>query len=311
MLALCACDPINVSENPDTVEEVSDDNLETDTEIMVIEDYPYRTLNDFFPWATDIVKARFIGATTESNGWRNYEFEVIENLRGLGDKEKIVVEDLPANCYVSGENINISFSTYDVQYKQGNSYLLLLCRSTSVYIEEYTFSFVHNSLIIPLDSQMNSAPASGLIYGTPLSGHYGSNEIANTVSNGTFEQYVLTAVENNPMAYGDDYIKSTDISDIIRGSEYILEVVVEYADESVSPDRDRALCDCRVVSLLKGEYNSEIALIIFPIETYEIGETYIVAVTSRGGSSLLTMSSKNSIFSTNQREDIISILYEP
>lgn len=324
LIAFCACDLANeiIPQTPEVSRETQDeltesypidvavkDDMEEDVEIRNSAAYVYMSFDELLRYSTDIVKARFIRVTMESNGMYHYEFEVIESVRGLGLEQTLTVDNQAADCYIT--DTNITFSTYDVQYEYGKCYLLLLQRWTSVYKEGYSFGFVSDSLIIPIDEDGKSYLASNesLLYGSNLSNHLGSVEIADEFEKGTFEQYAVNSVKENPMVLGDDYIKSTVMSDVLCGSEYVLEVTVKFVT-SQSYNGDRATYRCEVMSVYKGNYTEKTPKITFPAGTVEVGETYIVAVNAGDSQAYLTMSSKNSVYSTSQREEIISTLSE-
>lgn len=291
----------------------SNDDIEVDTDLIVdvrnSAECTYMSLNELLSYPTDILKARFLGMSTDKNGMCHYEFEVIESFRGLGLEKTITVDSLAADCYITDKDI--TFSTYDLKFDHDQSYLLLLQRWTSVYDDGYSFGFVSDSLIIPIGENGKSylAPSDSLMYGSDLSNHLGSTEIEDKFDNGTFEQYAVNVSKGNPMVYGDDYIKSSDMSEVICGSEYILEIEVEsVVSQSFSGDRET--CICEVISVYKGSYAEKTSKIIFPADKIELGGIYIVAVNAGDSQVYLTMSSKNSIYSLDQKDEIIAILSE-
>ena len=295
----------------DTDDSNSLDNIEPDTDYDEIRNEVeciYMTLEEVIPSATDIVKARYLRATMDNHMRCYYEFEVTESLRGLGLEETITVGVLVADCYIPDRDI--SFSTYSSRYEQGKEYLLLLQRWTSVYDDEYIFGFVSDSLVIPIGEDGKGYLASGesLMYGSDLSNHLGSTEIADSFEKGTFEQYAVNVVKDNVMVHGKDYIESTDISEILHGSEYVLEVEIKNVDSEYISD-NRITCRCEIVSVIKGAFTEVATSVTFPAGPIEVGDTYIIAVnTSSGSQRYLVMSSKNSVYSIDQKEEIIAIL---
>lgn len=283
---------------------------ESSTEIRNTAECQYVSFDEILSNVTDMVKARFVGVTIESGGVYNYEFEVIESLRGMAKEERIIVSDIAADCIVL--NSEISFSTYDVKYAKGNSYLLLLRRSSSVYDSEYKFSFAHPSLIIPLDKDRNNniIPAESTLYGESISKHMGSVEASDALSKATLEEYILNAIKSNPTVKDDGSIDSINMKEILLGSQYVLEVTIEYIDNNPTFANDRVVCNCKVISVLKGDYEKENPTIVFTLGDYKEGETYIVAVNLIDGATILTMSSANSVFSVSQKDEILDIIAE-
>ena len=326
---LCGCDAI-VKELDETTkhniesssEEIkgNDANIEVGgTEFRNLATCTYMTLEELISNATnvtDIIKAKFVHVTKERNGTYSYVFEVVENVRGLGDEKTITVTDLAVDCEVTDRGI--VFSTYDVPYKQNKEYLLLLIRSVSVYSTGYSFSFLNPSLVIPLSDDRNADLLSdeSRLYGDLLSKHLGSKSIPDVALKGSFEEYLLDAMESNPFVNGD-YVLSADMTEILRESDFVLEVVIKYIHDNPMFAKDRLVCDCEVFSSLKGEfklpngeYSPEMPMIIFPLGDYKVGDSYIVCVFSNDSSTILTMSSKNSVFSADQKDEIISALTE-
>lgn len=287
-----------------TVNEVVDSNK---TQSGCVAEHQYITLKDAIGYSTDIVKARFIGVSDAGQGVYHYQFEIIENVRGMGENEQITVVSSPAEYIVTGGNIK--FSTYDIKYEQGESYLLLLERWISVYDADYTFSFVIDSLVIPLDQNQkcNLTYKQGYIYGVDISDHLGGKDIYDAFINGTFEDYAANAIKYNPMYYGVDYIKSIDVKEILPKTEYVLEVKVRrIVSESYSGDRFTCICD--VLSIYKGDFTATETIVTFPSGSFEEGGTYIIATNALNNQNYLVMSSKNSVYSVDQKDEIISIL---
>ena len=266
----------------------------------------YISFDEVLPLATDVIKARYVNMSMEYDGTCYFEFDVIESVRGLNLETKITVENLATEYYIDGD---IGYSSYDIGYTKGNSYLLLLIRHTSVFSDQYHFNFVHDGLYIPLDdsekSTLNSKECK--MYSSNLKDHIESQDILNAFNTGTFEEYAKKIIEPNPFVLGVDYIKSTAIEDVIKGSEYVFEVTVKEKDPfETPPDRIWYICD--VITAYKGVHKSNSINIIFPINTVEPGKSYIVAVQKISDSSIFIISSKNSVFSTDLKDQIENLI---
>ena len=182
-----------------------------------------------------------------------------------------------------------------------------------MYENGYKLGFVNESLIIPIDEKGSAylKREESLIYGNEYLGdHLGSDEIADAFKESAFEEYLSDAIANNPLSYGDDYIKSTDMKEVLQKSECVLQIVIEYIDDDPMYAKDRVVCKCKVISTLKGKFTHNTPTVILPLGNYSEGEQYIVAVNVEKNSTVLTMSSKNSIFSIDQKDEIIAILSE-
>ena len=264
-----------------------------------------------FPTVTYVIKAKFVDVTfDESHDQCFFEFETVETLRGLNNEKKILVWDNFMDYgYRDPDGRPVSSS----HYKQGQNYLLLLLRSTSVYSsEEVRLSFVCQYLVIPLDDENKAYLKSGesFLWGVYMKKHIKSRKIVKAFEDRKFEEYLLKKIEGNPLIIGGDYINSTDMTEILSESDYVIEVVIERFFDSSDPPEDRVVTYCRVLSELKGEVDCDAPLIVFPKGKYAEGDKYIVAVSPVDSDSFFRMSSLNSVYSIDQKEKIISILSE-
>ena len=133
------------------------------------------------------------------------------------------------------------------------------------------------------------------------------------MGNGTFEEYVLNIVANNPQKTGETFIKSNDIKTILSEADYVFGVTV-IGEMDIDHAEDRNPCECRLTKVYKGSEIPESystgerpITVIFPGGTGAPGESYIVAV--NGILSALTMTSKyNSFYDVSMEEEIIAIL---
>lgn len=268
----------------------------------------YLYFEDLLGDVTDLIEGNFV-SLTEEGGVYYYEFNDVKNLRGKGTDSTIIVQSVPADYSIIGTDIQ--FSTYDINYESGRSYLLLLSRHSSVYTEGDVFSFVNDSLIIPLDTLSSSFLTSEemSLYGETLSNHLKNHDTNLAVEQGNMKEFVLEKIQDNPLSNENDYIISTNVSDILAMSEYVLVVKIdELFMESYT--KDRITYCCSVEEVIKGLLNKQDIKITFPIDEVEIGSSYIVAVNELQGTgaNYFVMSSKNSIYDLNQYESIINIV---
>ena len=165
--------------------------------------YKYCSLKDFIDLPTDVVKARFIRRTADTNKRiYYYEFEIMENVRGLGLEKSIVINAAGAtHSIIDNEHVGITYTTGDITYDEGKTYLLLLTRSRSKNSEGYDLNFINGSLIIPIDTNGNAylKPNESTIYGGEYLGdHLGDEKLANLFKSGTLEEYVASLIKDNP-----------------------------------------------------------------------------------------------------------------
>lgn len=268
----------------------------------------YLYFEDLLGDVTDVIEGNFV-SLTEEGGVYYYEFNDVKSLRGKGTDSTIMVQSVPADYSIIGTDIQ--FSTYDIDYESGRSYLLLLSRHSSVYTEGEVFSFVNDSLIIPLDtfSSSFSTLKEMSLYGRALSNQFKNHDTNLAVEQGNMKEFVLEKIQGNPLSNENDYIISTNVSDILAMSEYVLVVKIdELFMESYT--KDRITYCCSVEEVIKGLLNKQDIKITFPIDEVEIGNSYIVAVNELQGTgaNYFVMSSKNSIYDLNQYESIINIV---
>ena len=264
----------------------------------------YLYFEDLLGDVTDLIEGNFVSLTKE-DGVYYYEFNVVKSLRGKGTESVIMVQSVPTNYSIIGTDIQ--FSTYDINYESGRSYLLLLSRHSSVYTEGEVFSFVNDSLIIPLDTLSSSlSTTEGMsLYGETLSNQCKHRETNLAIEQGNMKEFVLEKIQDNPLSNENDYIISTNVSDILAMSEYVLVVKIdELFMESYT--KDRITYCCSVEEVIKGLLNKQDIKITFPIDEVEIGSSYIVAVNELQGTgaSYFVMSSKNSIYGLSEYESI-------
>ncbi|PWL99693.1 MAG: hypothetical protein DBY04_01175 [Clostridiales bacterium] len=257
---------------------------------------------------TDLIEGEFV-SQTNINGLYYYEFNVIKNLRGNNTENTIIIQSIPADYSVI--NTDINFSTYDVKYKQGSSYLLLLSRHSSVYTEGDVFSFVNDSLFIPLSNSINHAvkQQEASLYGMKLTDHLSSLQAVSSLNNGEFKEFILGKIQTNPLRYESEYIDSLNINSVIERSEYVLKIKVDDLYMG-SYTGDRLTYNCTVEEILKGVLNKQNIKITFPTNTVEIGNFYIVALSELEGTSqnFFIISSKNSIYDCSNIESIRIII---
>lgn len=282
--------------------------IETNPHIRNSAEMRYLHFEDLLVDVTDLIEGVFI-SQTEKDGIFYYEFNVVKNLRGKSTGKTIIVQSVPADYTITGTDIK--YSTYDVNYEYGKSYLLLLSRHSSVYTEGDVFSFVNDSLIIPLDtlSISNSASEDMSLYGKKLGDQLKDQATISAINQGNMKEYILEQIINNPLSNENAYITSTDINDILAMSEYVFVVKIEELFME-SYTKDRITYCCSVENILKGTLNKQDVKITFPINEVEIGNSYIVAVNELQGTeaNYFVMSSKNSIYDLSHYETIKSMM---
>ena len=285
------------------------DILIPDDMVIYSASYDYLTFYEIIQYATDVIRAKFVGVTFEQDGDIHYEFEVVESYRGLGLEETFVVDEMAIDGCVIGSGL--SFSTYNVRYKAGNDYLLFLTRRVNDFSGEHSLNTVSDILVVAVNENGKACLSSGesMYYGQDLSMHLGSDEIAKAFENENLEQYVVDLIKDNPMFKGREYIASEDMSEILKASDYVIEIEVieEHPIKYYDGSRDNFICE--LIATYKGELEKMDLTVIFPAGMVEIGKRYIVA--ARGVDDTLVISTNmHSVYTIDQREEICSMLAE-
>ena len=152
------------------------------------------------------------------------------------------------------------------------------------------------------------------MYGEPLSEH---SELKKLSSEQELRDHILKVISeidlsSKALYSGDPYIKSTDMKSIIEGSEYVIKIKVERKEFEGRENYNQNIYRCIVTDSLSGELaKDEIINITFFPDTVCDGEEYIVAVDLRIDDrtpKLYHFSSKNSLFSTDQYDEIMQII---
>jgi len=202
-----------------------------------------------------------------------YEFEVIKSLRG----------DLPNKLIVASGEPGNGIPRYDLEYKEGQRYLLLLS-------EYYTrtnrrIDFCPESLIIPLDNSGNPDMASSLIYEEPFERYVESEKIKTAIKNGTFVDYLLDATKDNPTHdQASGFIDDANFENMYNLAEYAVIVRIVEPRERPRPENfDYAKnYSCEVLTCLKGEINYDYIYVPLPISKVEKSGLYVLLVEPLG-----------------------------
>ncbi len=265
----------------------------------------YLSFDELLENATDLIEGSYIGVT-KKNSIYCYEFEVKGILRGEKVDDTIVIQT--AAIEANSNEADTPISTYETIYETGKSYLLLLSRYSSVYTSGDEFSFVEDSLIIPIVGSVTSKDNSCL-YGKKLAENTLTSEASKALEQGTLQEYILQKIKDNPVRHENAFITSEDIVTIINGSDYVLKITaLDVYMESLTGDR--ITYRCKIENAYKGEVEQAEVQITFPIETVGIGDTCIVAVNELEGTAkkFFVMSSKQSVFDLSEQSIIESIV---
>ncbi len=296
----------------ETIRVINETDIERDQIKKIEKEYETMYFEELLESATDYIlgsfngKKTYISATNEEI--TEYSFIVQRDYRenGLGGEIKIPV--VHSDYYDLNDDIH--YSSKDLPYTNGCSYYLLLRRLSSVYTDDLFF-FLNPTLIIPVffdEDDFKENYQKPMLYGSTLSTYCKSSEALEAIENNQLDVFIFETIKNNPRFDGTDYIRSSDIQDVIALSSYVLKVRIEDVF-FVGTFGDRITYNCTIEKTIKGKLDRTTAKIIFLNNSVEQGSSYIVAVMEVGNSnSVLAVSSKSSVFDCSELEHILSLI---
>ena len=271
----------------------------TGTEIAV--EYSDISFEEALPQVTDVIIGRFKKMRTQNDNSALgktyfYEFVVEQNLRGNGtDSTTIVVVSDPSFVFPS--------------FFEDQKYLLLLRRHGKSVTNDEEVLFFASNFYIPLYDNVTPIYGWAKWKDKDLKDSIKDQTVKNAFNNGTFIDYIVEQVKDNPLIIEHPYIESTDINDIINGSD-VLKVHINNLSVT-SYDGTRETFSCNLLEALKGkQYTSSQISIAFEAGDVKVGQDYIVAVEAaeNAGDSFFVVSSKNSVFELSEENNIKAII---
>ena len=258
-------------------------------------------------WVTDVVIAQYIGHRPFGQTLTEFEFVVSDWI--LGSPQVPGADENRIFIYVRNYDSTRFIDHEDLSFMPGVDYLLPLCAEISPYLHlrDNAFTFIMD-LVINLDE-----PSMSMMYGGSLAGHSTILDFEQDVSRAEIIAFITELTRDNPLAR--DFIRSEEITDIVHGSPYILVVEItelrRLAHEQVTEDWfSTDLYYVTVVQALKGDIEvGEEIMVIFFADTVQLGEQHIVAVEPiEEGSTWYDFTSRDSLFSMDQLDEIMSII---
>lgn len=219
-----------------------------------------------------VVRAKCIGATLQTREERVYAFERSEVLSGGEMPQYFSVTVLEGDYAV--EN-SIGYLSSDIWYRKDVEYLLPLRKSTSVFYSEDAYYPCGDAFI-----ELNE---SGDATETFIQGRTMESFTSETDVRAYLRQNDLICGETEEDA-GVPYTESTDPDEIIRCSEYILEV--EMTGYFQNWAEDRTTYECTVTENLRSKINNvSTVYAALPKNSAEIGEKYLLLLNRCGETS--------------------------
>lgn len=199
-----------------------------------------------------------------------YEFEIIRMLKGS----------------TTGRSVYVTASEeFGSEFVKDTNYVLFLDRTNSVY-------FVHDRYTPVLEAKF-IADEQGNITGMTVNGDSVGN-LPETVTDLTryIDLVPSTASDSN------DYIRSSNIDDIIAGSPVIVKVKV--GTRIADYEGDAGYYECTLISELRGNVPDNFSAALFDKKVSEGGEYYLM-FSGRDRNGIYILSSKKSIISGDNK----------
>mgnify|MGYP006922122443 CR=1 FL=1 len=297
IVSFCACATTSPSEQP-IFRTIPGDRVLAQAQVS---DWSFE---DAVVNSTNIAIATFKGYE-KTEGGLDYElkFEVNDELRGKCGDTTIYVYVSPSHW------VNDSYEEYN--FIENQEYLLVLEKHISVNYEHDQYLLLGN-IFAPVSYNVGVY----MRYQRLAQSEYGCREeLARTDSvehKNDLLAYVETLCDSSDRPtepIGIPYTNSTEVSDIIRESEFVLQVVPR---EELQGHNDILICD--VIQKMKGNYDVPQRIYLSNATGKEIvfGDVYYAALNRADGpdssSIIFVVSSKNSLF--NCATDVSSKIVE-
>lgn len=260
------------------------------------------TLETALPSATDVVIAQCVGMRYLGEGLKEFEFVVLEGLwNSLADRI-FIYASTDVDHHVAN---NLRFSS-------GTDYLLPLRRipyTPYSNIRENGFTLPHNIAI-----DLNN-PSSSRILNQPLSEHSENLAFDENTSREEVVSFIRKWTRRFSFPPAGIFIRSEEMEDIFKGSPDVW--VIEVNDplrlsEDVPLSSSMVPTDIYFVTIvqsLKGDKEvGDEGVVVFFADTVQPGERRIVAVSQIPTGSFYDFTSRSSLFSIDQLEEIMMIL---
>lgn len=247
----------------------------------------YMSFEDTLATATDIMVATYTGRTERHGIYYDLEFTPVKQVKGTRADGNVHVRICEQSVSVVGTDIQ--YLEEPNRYVAGANYVLVLKKHISVY-NPY-------DLYIPLNNILIENGESPTMYDDSFVGIFSTSIIEESSFEGILkyiEDFQLKGIDVSQVN-GYDYIRSTNLTDIVTLSSMVVEVVpVQLLGVSENNDTERFLCN--ITNSLKGNILEGKIKIVFFADAVDIGSTYTVLIEPLGDSEYYILSSKNSLY---------------
>ncbi len=253
-------------------------------------------------YLTDIVKATYV-TTYQVDTNYVHKFNVIEMIRGEASEKTIYVNSKPMECS--------SHDFIKIAYEKGSNYLLLLEKQYTPFTEEPQFTFIGDSIIIPLSADLTPDLESMTICKYKFEQYSLGNKWDSLLKKGDFIEGLIELTKDNPtyFKWPSNILTEGDREAVLKRSDHV--VMIKVDSEGYDDTRDWFYVERRtgmVIRDLKGSCadvkDVEIRL---PINKVERGKTYIFALMGSPEGALY-LTNINGIYDVSELDEIKDIL---
>lgn len=235
-----------------------------------ISDMIYCSFEEILKRANDAVLAKCIKIHDYPEGYQIIEFEIEKRYFGEDSGNIFVMPENDTTYAVNG----YSYESSIIRYEEGQRYFLILSHSHTPVVDHDVYSF-----------SVDFIPVEGI---TEKSLHFGKTpaecedelfrELTKSFDN--MDAFLTEYDASENLLYtGRKYVNTDDETVIIKESDYILKIVIDYRTMEKIASPDREVYQCTVLKAIKGtcEEGQEL-MIVFPENRVKPGEEYIVGL---------------------------------
>lgn len=231
--------------------------------------YPFEEIMKF---ANEAVLAKCIKIHSYPEGYSWIEFKIEKRYFGEESEKNIFI--YCENTIIEMNEYGYSYEKSDSLYEEGKLYYLVLSRFINPITEHHD---VYSPLVdlIPFEGIADKS----LFYGKSPSECNDMLFCELTKSTDNIDAYLTNFdASENPLYRGRKYIETDDETEIIKNSDYILQVVImEKTMEDLSLGKD--FYECVIINSIKGDFEQGWDVTIgFPKNSVTKGEEFIIAL---------------------------------
>ena len=267
----------------------------------VYKNWSCRTFEEGICYINEIVIATY-KTSWQVNGNYLHEFELDTNFKGTEISKTFYVPEI---LYNDESHDYHTFS--DILFKNGEKYLLLLCREINQCIVSEYFVFVYDRLAIKMTHEGKLDVENSTMCGDGFYERVENEDIKKAIDENRFIEYLLESTKDNAKVRNRRAIlKTLDFQSILYQSQNVVKVKISKSEIDGLWAFNSRRYYCTVKEVYKGDLSVEDTRYIYlPAHLVKVGGTYILAL-REGGS----LSSRNSIYGIEDEENVKAVLAE-